>query len=430
MIFDDHVRWLWRNIAATGSSELLVVGGVDAGKTTFFEQLEEVQPHQQHGTLYRYWDCLKHPHARDREGFTSVLAQRLRVSGSLGAGDPFHRILDLLEQDFPGQRTMLVLDHWDQGLENPALQVDVGMLHELHGFVRSAEARGRIGLIMVTRFPTPRLLFQQARLMQAAGLMFFSGDMGREINNVASFPHLGRPAVGELLDQLECPRELHGLVHAVCGGWIGLLVEAAVKVTAAHSQKDLAAALQGSVAYMLQKSLLPAMTEMYTSNPADPWNLVMRELDNGADPLTAFGLPVTESGRLPAALLAFRRPPPMMLVDLPQLRAVLTLADTPDDQVDARAHRVIEFVRSAHGVPEDRVRKLEHNFTPARATDSRTEVVLLTGRPLSLLVDPRPSDVVVVTPGAAAAELPATLPPTWRIEENAVHQATGGAHAG
>lgn len=222
---------------------------------------------------------------------------------------------------------MLVLDHWDQAQENHEICVDVDMLAELHDFVRSERSDSAgLGLILVTRFPTTEALTSHTRWLPNTGPVRYSQEMDQQIESIGSFPHLGCEATGAWLTELGCPRELHDLVHSVCGGRIGLLEAASSAVKTADSEEGLIAALQDKLQSMLEKSLLPSISAKFTGHGTDPWELVVRQIDRGADPLTGFGLPTAEDSRLPAALLAFRRPRPVLLVDVPHVHAALMVA--------------------------------------------------------------------------------------------------------
>ncbi|GAA2778237.1 hypothetical protein [Crossiella cryophila] len=430
-IFAEHVRWLWRQTAAAALPDFLVTGGVDSGKSTFFRHLAETQPHSANQVVYRYWDLLADPSARTAEGFCALLSQRLRLSRWVTPGtDLFAQLPGLLAEHHPGQRVTLVLDHWDQAQENYETCVHVEKLEKLHTLVRE-RARNSVGaglgLILLTRFPTTDSFVRHARRSRNPGLVRISGEVARLIAEVGSFPHLDRAAAETLLAELDCPAEARAAVLDACGGWIGLLLAAVRELRAGVAPAELVPALRQEVEDLLDKSLLPSVAAKHRiEGVRASWELVVREIDRGANPLAAFGLPADLGGNgrpLPAALWGFRPPSPVLLVDLAHVEAALVAAGLPEDLVPGQVRAVVEKIRAEQDIPPDRVKYLREPLEPVRARDIRTRVVVLSGRPLRVLAAPHPREVLVAVPGASLPGARERLPDGWALRDNVVREA-------
>ncbi|WP_067654885.1 ATP-binding protein [Nocardia harenae] len=415
-IYREHVRWLWRRIAAAPIPDLLITGAVDSGKSTFFRELVAKQPHAGKQVVYRYWDLLRTPRARTGDGFRAQLAKSLALTAIGSIDTHLDNLSHLLNTGYPDQRVVLVLDHWDDAQENYATCVDIEALEDLHEFVRTSQhdvddgVTARLGLIMVTRFPDTGMFLNYVyrNRGQKPGLVRISGHAERLFTNVHPFPFLGWRESKELVAGLGA-HDVDGIV-AACGGWVGLLAIAAQKATSgagAVSADELD--LTADIFHLLNKTLLAGIAASRECDHAQAWVHVIRDIAQGADPQAKYALPVVEDApvhhgldRLPRALREYLSPEPLLVVDSDGLESVLAISgETTADAL----FPIVEAVRQRFGIAVGGVRWWRPADGPVPLDDPRVRLVVLSDRAGSTVADAEVStDVTVLPPGLAVAE--------------------------
>lgn len=431
-VYDEHVRWLWRRIAAESVPDLLVVGAVDAGKTTFFQEIAQRQPHIDKGVQYRYWDLLRTPKARTESGFYAELTKNLGLASEGPLSEHLDNLSGRLDKKFSSNdRIVLILDHWDQAQENYEACIDLESLEVLQQYVRNSQQNllrhtTRLGLILVTRFPATDMFVGHVRGSNKPGLVRVSGDLGRLINHIARFPFLGRAQTLEMLKALGCANSAERIAD-VCGGWIGLLVAASRVATGQEIERDrLVRMLADDVGLMLEKSLLPAVAARHKLNFREAWDHILRDIEKGGDPTAKYALPTTSIGqqggaglqRLPPALREYLRPAAILLVDLERITAVIGDSTMPKGDREHVVSDAIEAMRIHFGIDGDRVLTWVASDGRYRGQDIRTPMIVFSDRPTLLIADPGPSaNVLVVVDMRHPLRRAENMPSAWRVLE-------------
>ncbi|CAA0094444.1 Uncharacterised protein [Mycolicibacterium vanbaalenii] len=438
-VYADHVRWLWRHIAAAPIPELLIIGPVDSGKSSFFKELTLHQPHSHKRVVYRYWDLLRSPGARTSDGFWEQL------TGILGLAEPIRsdRLGDvprLLEEKYPDARVVLTLDHWDDAQENFQAYVDLDALEKLQQWVRNAQrdhfdrVSARLGLIMVTRFPTTDMFvgYIHDHRRDKPGLLRVSGDVERLITNVCSFPFLDAEHSRALVRTLTSTG-IEEIVHA-CGGWPGLLVAVARRVTAAGVDPDLTQInLSDCVGPLLNKTLLPGVAARHNNNERRAWVRILTDIQRGADPVSKYALPVLNASadmetplpllRLPSAIRDYLRPEPLMLLDLQSVESTLMASGTSPADLAVAVFHLTNSVRAYFAISGRRVRRWLPTAEHFQVDDPRTPLVVVSDRPAAIIAEPEVlMDVTIVPPEKQTGPTPAH----WRIAD---HDMKGATHS-
>lgn len=436
-VYAEHVRWVWRHIAAAPIPELLIVGAVDSGKSWFFRELAVHQPHLHKRVIYRYWDLLRSPGARNSDGFWQQLAGILGVAAPTLSG----RLGDLpklLEEKYPETRIVLILDHWDDAQENFHTHVDLDSLEMLQQWVRNTQhdyldrVTARLGLVMVTRFPTTDMFigYVHDHRRDKPGLLRVSGDVDRLITNVCPFPFLDIEHSCALVRTLTSTN-VEEIVQT-CGGWPGLLVAvtrciAATGIDADPAQLDLA----DCVGPLLRKTLLPVVAARHGNDERSAWVRILRGIQRGADPVRKYALPVLEPTadlaaplpllRLPPAIRDYRRPEPLLLLDVDSLERTLTAYGMVPADIAAAVFQVANSIRDAFAISGRHCRRWRSSDAYFQIEDPRTPLVIVSDRPAAIVAEPEVLvDVTVVPPDQRAEPRPAH----WRIVNHDIKGAT------
>jgi hypothetical protein len=265
-------------LAAALVPRVVVFGACDVGKSHVLESLVDQSPLTD--TRFAYWDMLSTPGARDRAGFWATLSY---VLGGEDLRDRARLMRFLARENVPN-RLILVLDHWDDAREDADDFVNLAALQELSDFVTSQRAvavpgLSRLGLVLVTRFPTTSQFVQYAHRTRRPGFKRLSGDLERHYTAIR-FPFLSRQASLELVRSRGVDEERARAIVELAGGWPGLLLSVLTRTeTERHAEpRALALALQEDIPTLLGKTVLPhAMATGGVTSERAGWELLRRE---------------------------------------------------------------------------------------------------------------------------------------------------------
>ncbi|TDO11688.1 hypothetical protein EV580_3407 [Mycobacterium sp. BK086] len=315
-------------------------------------------------------------------------------------------LAERLEKCYPGMRVALVLDHWDQARESAESCIDVDSLEELQNYVDRSQRHfgnrftSRLGLLLVSRMPSAAVLLDHVRANhERPGFLRLSRDLDRRLRHIVTFPFLTKAHAAELL--AERGHGADGDLLELCGGWIGLLL-AAVDSSEVGDPDGLASA----VSRLLTKSVLPAVAARTQLSQREAWSFVLRDIASGADQFSKYALPsrfatgATPSrlSRLPAALLNYQHPAPLMIVDVLWLNDLVESLDVDKQRRGDITLTIVDTVRDRYGISVEMVQHWAPLQPAIVISDIRTKVVVLSNRWSSIVSNSRQfEDLIVVT---------------------------------
>lgn len=291
-------RWrvVGRAVAATSVPRLVVMGGCDSGKTTFFsEQVNALAPEDMR---FVHWDAAGGRCATP-EAFWETVRRHLGVRRPLHPGSAHADLAVALEDAALAPRTVLVIDNWDDAQELGRISYED--LESLTTFILGQEERevpgqALLGFVLVTRFPTTQMLLRYAHRVRNPGLSRVSGCLEQRAVTGVHFPMLSLEASVELVVEVIPEAEPFAREIALdVGGWPGLLIASARRAVqlGGWSSRARTFVREQVVPTVLGKSLLPGVErDQHLGSYADAWAHVHDEVRGGdALAFAEWGLP-------------------------------------------------------------------------------------------------------------------------------------------
>ena len=220
----------WEQAKARGRYVVgVVIGPRKCGKTTWFAELA-AQP----DTDVVLWKVLRVARAGTTDEVWSDLWKLLRFPAHGAGDDPIEYLEMALEAD--GRDRTLVVDDWDLAIERRGTTVSDACYEVLDALARFCidQARDRdrsafLGLLLLTSLPDTSDLVYFARKAQRATFERLSQVVTRSFDTLR-FPMLDRDEARAVLADEGLGRRPARVVADECGGWLGLLQEAAAVV--------------------------------------------------------------------------------------------------------------------------------------------------------------------------------------------------------
>jgi len=226
---DSLDKWLIETIGTRGVPRIALFGAVKSGKTTYFRQLPNRQPHVQRGVEYKYWDLLSTPYPKDPETFWQQF-QRIISPNNLVLPTNAECLNELLSSTGgEARRIVIALDGWDHARRYSESFIDLPALADLMDYVIAQDSHPPprvLGLILITSFPTRDSLIKFAHREPTAGLLRISGLITRSFR-AAAMPWLSSTDAHNLVASIVRNERVSERIAQDCGGWPGLLQDAA-----------------------------------------------------------------------------------------------------------------------------------------------------------------------------------------------------------
>ena len=320
-------------VGPTAPPRIALFGAAKSGRSKYFTELAARQPHLTDGIEYRYWDLLGSDAAKTQSSFWRTLGELVAPGEATGVASSadFTALLSMLDAAGP-RRLVLVLDDWDQAREHSGSFLDLGALQSLIDFAIGQEQSygfsTRLGIILVTSFPSRELLIRHAHRVNAPGLLRISGQVQRHFIT-ASVPFLDCADAREVVERAGVTQPVVTQIVEECGGWLGLLEEAsavAIRRQVHTWDDECRRELQEALPRLLGQRLLPVLkADWELASYEETWRTVIQKLHARTMRPEELALPVSCARNaglltLPAALANFAAPPAYLLVDTESLR--------------------------------------------------------------------------------------------------------------
>jgi hypothetical protein len=311
-------EWLRTLLLPSEIPGFVLYGISDSGRTALGKWLSKSQPHLRDGIVYRYWNPAEEgAPATESHGWSRLWAALGRDHHR--RDDPIEDLGEFLSESEPAIRIVLVVDDWDDAVKTTAVaqrhRRDIGVagyavLDRLLTLVKSdqvgLQAHARVGLVLLTRLPTPESLITLSRDSQQPGF----GRLSQKVTRLLTprrLPLVAAPAIVTALRERGLCYEPAAEIARDVGGWLGAADAAARVAIEAGGRSDSAARrafVSRELPVLMNKYLDPFRSPRLVESDAQLWARLRSVEASDAAALERLGLPMEADHHGPSPRLA------------------------------------------------------------------------------------------------------------------------------